>query len=78
MYDSLTEAGHNVVLSSPADNKSGSGPFDLPAVPVLFGCQFDSCPALSPAYGHEADNEQINYVNSFPYVDSISSTIVIG
>ncbi|KAH6906544.1 sure-like protein [Coprinopsis sp. MPI-PUGE-AT-0042] len=65
-YDALTAAGHDVVLSCPAENKSGSGSLTLPPSPALFGCQFDSCPHRSPAIGSDPKNSRLNYVNSFP------------
>ncbi|KZV96113.1 5'/3'-nucleotidase sure family protein [Exidia glandulosa HHB12029] len=66
MFDTLDKAGHNIVLSSPAVGQSGMSSTDLPAIPVLFGCQFDSCPPLSPAQGFNATDPRLNYVNSFP------------
>ncbi|EJD37233.1 5'/3'-nucleotidase sure family protein [Auricularia subglabra TFB-10046 SS5] len=66
MFNALDEAGHNVVLSSPAIGMSGTSSTDLPPVPVLFGCQFGSCPPLSPAQGFNASDPRLNYVNSFP------------
>lgn len=54
------------MLSSPAVGHSGMSSLDLPAVPVLLGCEFDSCPKLSPAEGFNASDPRLNYVNSFP------------
>lgn len=65
-YDALTNAGANVVLSAPADNKSGTGSMDLPPVLVVAGCEFDSCPPGSPPVGANASMPRFNYVNSFP------------
>ncbi|EJD38952.1 sure-like protein [Auricularia subglabra TFB-10046 SS5] len=65
-FDALTSAGNDVVLSAPATGKSGSGSLDLPAIPVLGGCQFNTCPSLAPAEGFNASNPRLNYVNSFP------------
>lgn len=65
-YAEMKRAGFNVVLSSPAQGRSGAGSIDLPAIPVLTGCQWDSCPALSPAEGFNASDPHLNYVNSFP------------
>lgn len=45
-----------VVLSSPAVGMSGAGSLEFPAVPVLNGCEWDSCPALSPAQGFNASD----------------------
>ncbi|KZV97839.1 acid phosphatase [Exidia glandulosa HHB12029] len=65
-FDELRRAGFNAVISSPAVGRSGAGSLDLPAVPVLTGCEWDSCPALSPAIGFNASNPRLNYVNSMP------------
>lgn len=66
LYDALTSAGEDVVISAPADNKSGSSSLDLPPTVVLTGCEFDSCPPGSPAYGFNSSMPQFNYVNSYP------------
>ncbi|KAI0789179.1 sure-like protein [Abortiporus biennis] len=65
-YNALTAAGFNVILSAPADNRSGSSSFTAPAIPLIFPCEFDSCPAGSPAQGFNATDTRINYVNAFP------------
>lgn len=66
-YDSLTAAGENVVISAPADNKSGTGSMDAtPSTVGSSGCEFNSCPAGSPAIGTNSSNTRFNYVNSFP------------
>ncbi|KAL8983400.1 MAG: hypothetical protein Q9205_002353 [Flavoplaca limonia] len=65
-YDFLTRAGNSVVLSAPAENKSGTGSSDAPATPLTKPCQFDSCPTGSPATGFNTSNPRLNYVNSFP------------
>ncbi|PAV14943.1 acid phosphatase [Pyrrhoderma noxium] len=63
----LREAGHNVIISAPAENKSGSGSLDFPPGQVgSSGCEFDSCPPNSPATGSDPDDNRINYVNSYP------------
>ncbi|KAL6717157.1 hypothetical protein ACLMJK_005072 [Lecanora helva] len=65
-YESLTNAGDSVVLSAPADNESGTGSSDAPATPLTQPCEFNSCPAGSPAEGSDASNSRLNYVNSYP------------
>ncbi|THC89367.1 hypothetical protein EYZ11_011191 [Aspergillus tanneri] len=65
-YNSLTSAGHSVILSAPAENKSGSGSRDEPPIPLIEPCEYDSCPADSPATGFNASNSHLNYVNSYP------------
>ncbi|KAI4194658.1 MAG: hypothetical protein LQ350_007648 [Teloschistes chrysophthalmus] len=65
-YDKLTRAGNSVILSAPADNKSGTGSSDAPALPLTKPCEFNSCPTGSPAEGSDASNPRLNYVNSYP------------
>lgn len=57
----LTTAGFSAVLSSPADNQSGTSSADSPPKQVgSGGCQFGSCPAGSPATGFNASNTRLN------------------
>ena len=85
-YNGLVAAGDSVVLSAPADNKSGTGmllpmlqkqekdgstktpigSFDAPAIPRTQPCEFNTCPAGSPAQGSDSSNPRLNYVNSYP------------
>ncbi|KAI4212351.1 MAG: hypothetical protein LQ351_004921 [Letrouitia transgressa] len=65
-YDLLTKAGNSVVLSAPADNKSGTGSSDSPPTKLTKPCEFNSCPSGSPATGFNASNPRLNYVNSYP------------
>ncbi|KAI0689373.1 survival protein sure-like phosphatase/nucleotidase [Cytidiella melzeri] len=65
-YEGLTEAGYEVILSCPAQNWSGSGSLSVPALPTVRGCEFDSCPAFSPAYGYNRSDTRLNYVNAAP------------
>ncbi|KAL8867255.1 MAG: hypothetical protein Q9174_005781 [Haloplaca sp. 1 TL-2023] len=65
-YNILTQAGNSVVISAPADNKSGTGSSDAPAKPLTKPCEFNSCPTGSPAQGFNASNPRFNYVNSYP------------
>ncbi|KAL5514053.1 hypothetical protein ACEPAG_2814 [Sanghuangporus baumii] len=59
--------GMYVVLSAPADNRSGTGSSDVEPEPLgVDGCQFESCPPFSPATGSDPNNPRLNYVNSFP------------
>lgn len=63
----LTTAGFAAVLSSPAENQSGTSSSDTPPKTVgSSGCQFGSCPAGSPATGFNASDTKLNYVNSYP------------
>lgn len=63
-YYALTNAGNSVIISAPADNKSGTGSADLPATTRLTPCEFNSCPAGSPAEGFNSSMKRFNYVNS--------------
>ncbi|KAI1084099.1 sure-like protein [Whalleya microplaca] len=62
----LNDAGHDVVLSGPAENKSGSGSSDKEPSPRTSACQYDSCAANSGPVGSNATNTRLNWVNSFP------------
>lgn len=58
---SLTTAGFSAILSSPAENQSGTSSSDTPAKTVgSGGCQFGSCPAGSPANGFNASDTRLN------------------
>ncbi|ORX95145.1 survival protein sure-like phosphatase/nucleotidase [Clohesyomyces aquaticus] len=74
-FNSLTNAGHSIVLSAPAENQSGTGSSDAtPKTVDSDGCEFGSCPAKSPPTGTNSSNTRLNYVNSFP-VTSIKTGI---
>ncbi|KAI0020480.1 sure-like protein [Xylariomycetidae sp. FL0641] len=64
--DALNAAGHDVVLSAPADNESGKGSSDEEPEPREDPCQYDSCPADSGPTGTNATDTRLNWVNSFP------------
>ncbi|KAF7718848.1 Acid phosphatase [Penicillium ucsense] len=66
LFDSLSTAGHSVVVVAPAENQSGTGSSQKRPTPLAEPCQFSSCPAGSPAIGHNASQPRLNYVNSFP------------
>ncbi|KAJ9328080.1 hypothetical protein DTO027B5_925 [Paecilomyces variotii] len=66
LYNALTEAGHSVVLSAPAENESGTGSAEATPSTVTNGCEFSSCPAGSPATGSNSSDTRLNYVNSYP------------
>ncbi|KAF8891712.1 survival protein sure-like phosphatase/nucleotidase [Infundibulicybe gibba] len=68
--DALKSSAYNVILSAPADNQSGTGNKTAPPVPRTDPCEFDTCPAGSPAEGFNASDPRLNWVNSFP-VDSV-------
>ncbi|KAK4129922.1 survival protein sure-likephosphatase/nucleotidase-like protein [Trichocladium antarcticum] len=65
-HDALIATGHDVVLSAPAENKSGSGSLDLEPNPRKSSCQYDSCPPGSGPIGRNATSPRLNWVNSYP------------
>ncbi|TPX12273.1 uncharacterized protein E0L32_006920 [Thyridium curvatum] len=65
--DALNAAGHDVVLSAPADNKSGTGSLDVEPSPRRDACEYNSCPAGTGApVGNNATSPRLNWVNAFP------------
>ncbi|KAF3483570.1 acid phosphatase [Arthroderma uncinatum] len=66
IYDALTSSGHDVVVSAPAQDKSGTGSSDEAPTKLTRPCEFNSCPAGSPPTGYDANNPRFFYVNSFP------------
>ncbi|KAF2704395.1 sure-like protein, partial [Pleomassaria siparia CBS 279.74] len=85
LFNSLTSAGHDVILSGPAEGKSGSGSSDAaPTTVDADGCIFASCPGGSPPTGANATNPRLNYVNSFPVtsikfgIDTVAPKIFNG
>ncbi|OTB05367.1 hypothetical protein M426DRAFT_319907 [Hypoxylon sp. CI-4A] len=66
LNQALNDAGHDVVLSAPADNGSGSGSRDEEPSARTDPCEYDSCPANSGPTGTNATNPRLNWVNSFP------------
>ncbi|OJD33366.1 acid phosphatase [Diplodia corticola] len=64
--DALNAAGHNVVLSCPADNQSGRGSLDSDPEDRADACEYDSCAAGSGPSGHNATDARLNWVNSYP------------
>lgn len=63
-YDDLTAAGYDVIVSSPAENQSGTGSLTSTPRVVTDGCEFSSCPAGSPAYGNNASEPQLNCMST--------------
>ncbi|KZT69464.1 survival protein sure-like phosphatase/nucleotidase [Daedalea quercina L-15889] len=70
LYTDLTAAGFDVVISAPADNESGTGSSTETPQPLTEPCEYDSCPAGSPAEGYNASDPHLNYVNAYP-VDAV-------
>ncbi|EDU45009.1 Acid phosphatase [Pyrenophora tritici-repentis] len=76
-FNALDAAGHQVVLSGPAENQSGKGSSDAPPTVVdADGCVHSSCAPGSPAIGADPKDPRLNYVNSFP-VTSIKQGIEV-
>ncbi|KAH7383164.1 acid phosphatase precursor [Pyrenochaeta sp. MPI-SDFR-AT-0127] len=74
-FNVLNTAGHQVVLSGPAEQQSGTGSNDAtPTTVDADGCIHASCPGGSPPTGANATDPRLNYVNSFP-VTSIKNGI---
>ena len=60
-YYSLVNAGFSAIISAPAENESGTGSSDAaPTIVGPSGCEFSSCPALSPAEGNNASMTRFN------------------
>ncbi|KAH6611498.1 hypothetical protein Trco_001518 [Trichoderma cornu-damae] len=64
--DALNAAGHDVVLSAPADDQSGAGSSDSPPSPRTDPCGYNSCPGNGGTTGHNDTRPDLNWVNSFP------------
>ncbi|ELQ40422.1 acid phosphatase [Pyricularia oryzae Y34] len=65
-FDTLTAAGNDVILSCPAENKSGSGSKDAEPEPRKDACEYNSCPAGSGPVGSDPNNKKLNWVNAYP------------
>ncbi|GKT45184.1 acid phosphatase [Colletotrichum spaethianum] len=64
--DALRASGHDVLLSAPAENKSGSSSLDVEPSPRTTACQYDSCPANSGPVGLNETRKDLRWVNSYP------------
>ncbi|KKK23768.1 hypothetical protein ARAM_007336 [Aspergillus rambellii] len=76
LYGALTAVGYSVVVSAPAENESGTGSLDIAPSDRTEPCEFNSCPADSGAYGNNATDPHLNWVNSYP-VTSIKHGIEV-
>ncbi|KAF7297222.1 hypothetical protein MIND_00955300 [Mycena indigotica] len=65
-YTALKAAKYNVLMSAPAENKSGTGSSMAPPTVLNITCEFDTCPIGAPPEGFNASDPRLNYVNSFP------------
>ncbi|KOS17227.1 Acid phosphatase [Escovopsis weberi] len=64
--DALNAAGHSVILSCPAENRSGSSSLDSEPSPRSDACQYSSCAPHSGPIGVNASNPSLHWVNSYP------------
>ncbi|WYZ46126.1 hypothetical protein EsH8_IX_000351 [Colletotrichum jinshuiense] len=64
--DALRASGHDVLLSAPAENKSGSSSLDTEPNPRTSACQYNSCEANSGPVGFNATRKDLRWVNSYP------------
>ncbi|KAF8658430.1 hypothetical protein AX16_001981 [Volvariella volvacea WC 439] len=69
-YTALKEAGYEVILSAPTQNKSGTGSTSAPATILNTTCEFNTCAVGSRPEGSDPNDPFLNYVNAFP-VDSV-------
>lgn len=66
-FNVLNAAGHQTILSGPAENQSGRSSLDAaPTTVDSDGCEYNSCPGGSPPTGANATDPRLNYVNSYP------------
>ncbi len=74
-YDALTNAGHNVIISAPVNQRSGyGGTFRLPHSRILLrDGEFGYVKKGDPSWGHEPDNLNIWYIDGTP-----SSSVIFG
>jgi len=66
MHSTLIAAGHDALISAPAENQSGKSSLDAEPKPRADPCQYDSCAANSGPVGSNATDPRLNWVNSFP------------
>ncbi|KAK1484593.1 5'/3'-nucleotidase SurE [Colletotrichum tamarilloi] len=64
--DALKASGHDVLLSAPAENKSGSSSLDVEPSPRTSACQYNSCVANSGPVGFNETRKDLRWVNSYP------------
>lgn len=62
-----------VVLSAPAENKSGTGSSTATPVKLQQPCEFNTCPTGSPAEGFNAtDSEQLSRASAFRILEELT------
>ncbi|TFY62441.1 hypothetical protein EVJ58_g3863 [Rhodofomes roseus] len=70
-YAGLASAGHDVILSSPAENQSGTGSDTETPQSLTEPCEYNTCPTGSSAEGYNSSDNHLNYVNAYPYALSL-------
>lgn len=66
LHSALLRAGHDALVSAPAENQSGTASRDAEPEPRTAACQYDSCLPNSGPVGSNATDPRLNWVNSFP------------
>ncbi|KJZ74521.1 hypothetical protein HIM_06117 [Hirsutella minnesotensis 3608] len=64
LNDAYIAAGHDVILSAPAEDKSATGQTDMPPMPRRVPCHWNSCLSNSGPAGFNATRPELNWVNS--------------
>ncbi|KAH6893054.1 survival protein sure-like phosphatase/nucleotidase [Thelonectria olida] len=64
--DALNNEGYDVVLSGPAENKSGSSSKDEEPTARTTACEYNSCVANSGPVGSNTTRPDLHWVNSYP------------
>ncbi|KAF7297219.1 SurE domain-containing protein [Mycena indigotica] len=77
-FNALTAAGYNTILSAPAENQSGTGSSSTTPTVRKDPCEFNSCPAGSPAIGSDPSNPRLNYVNAYPVDGALYGINTLG
>lgn len=71
LYQQAKAVGFNALVSSPAENKSGSGSLSATPKPLTEPGQYGTIPAGAPAVGHNTTDDHLWYVNAYP-VDGVN------
>ncbi|KAK1978597.1 survival protein sure-like phosphatase/nucleotidase [Colletotrichum cereale] len=66
LNDALLAAGHQVLLSAPAHDRSGTGNREREPWPLLVPGQYNSCPGNEQEFGRDQTRPDLYWVNSYP------------
>ncbi|KAG8812336.1 hypothetical protein FRC17_002073 [Serendipita sp. 399] len=83
-YNALKKSDYSVLISAPANNKSGTSGFEFPPIPLITEGEFGTILAGAPAVGPDPNDSNIYYVNSFPAtamgwgIDKLASKVLGG